>query len=233
METFIATDEDITALIDKVFDESPFPGFKRMKIEAKDMVTFTTTSHIGVGRIFFELRTIAKLILQEYPPKLFPGFAFVALVEFLNRLQVAMSLAVDNANDMSLIDVREALDAARSVMPHLPSPTADDGIDQLRETLMKRIAGRNRVLTHRPYPTPHADVSIPRLMAALAMERKERASDQITIASLANRLECSDSAVYKALSRHGIDLEEFLNSPALDWKPKGLDKLDRFLSKIK
>jgi hypothetical protein len=229
------TEEDIRSLIDQLFSKWPkaVKEMRRVETDRGPAVSFLTKGHVGSGMVLFEVTSIVKLSLREYPPAQFPGLAFVAVIAFLNRLRIAMNLAVDNANDISLVEMREVTEAARSVMPNLPK-TYEETEDSasLRERLLKRVEGRNKVLIHRPYPTPHADASIPRLMAALAVIRGKKSESEITVGDLANCLGCSDSAVYKTLSRHGITLEEFLHTPAHEWKPSVLDKLDRFLSKI-
>ena len=226
------TEEDIRALIDEVFERSPFTGFRHVRTGHVDAVMFTTQNFIGSGEFIFQLNTIARLSLLQYPPLEAPGLAFVAVVGFLNRLRATVGLAIDNANDLSLLELDEALEAARTVMPNLPETLrAEEDSKPLREELMDRVKMRNEVAAHRPYPAPHAEASIPRLMAALAVMRNRKTASQITVSDLANILDCSDSAVYRSLSRHGIELQEFFNTPAKDWAPKALDKLDRRLSK--
>jgi len=226
------TEEDIKALIDEVFEKSTFAGFRHIREGNIDAVGFATQNFIGNGDFFFDLRRIARLCLLQYPPAEVPGLAFVAVVGFLNRLRHTIKLAIDDANDLSLLEMDEAMEAARTVMPNLPETLrAEDNGESLRVELMRRVEARHKVAKHRPYPAPHAEASIPRLLAALATMRNRKPSSQITIGDLANLLGCSDSAIYKSLSRHGIEVEEFFNVPAEDWAPKALDKLDRFLSK--
>jgi hypothetical protein len=230
--TYNVTEEDVRTLIDEVFEKSPFTGFRHIREGDADAAGFTTQNFIGNGDFIFDLRNIARLSLLNYPPAEVPGLAFVAVVGFLNRLRLVVGLAIDDANDLSLLEMDEAMEAARAIMRKLPETLrAEDDGKPLRSELKKRVEERHKAATHRPYPPPHSEVSIPRLMAALAVLRNQKQASLITIGDLANLLGCVDSAVYKSLSRHGIKIEEFLHVPAKDWAPKALDKFDRFLSK--
>jgi hypothetical protein len=176
LNAYCPTEEDIKTLIDEVFSRWPkaVESMYRVETDRGPAVSFPTKGHVGNGMVLFEVTHIAKLCLREYPPAIFPGLAFVAIIGFLYRLRVAMNLAVDNANDISLVEMREVTEAARSVMPNFPK-TYEETEDSasLRERLLKRIEGRNKVLMRRPYPAPHAEASIPRLMAALAVMRRK------------------------------------------------------------
>jgi hypothetical protein len=232
VEEYNVTEEDIRALIDEVFEKSPLTDLRHIRDEHIDAAAFATQNFIGNGNFIFDLRPIARLSLIQYPPADFPELAFIAVASFLNRLQLTIRLAIDDANDLSLLEMDEALRALRTVMPNLPETLrSDDDRGSLQEELMGRVEIRHKFAIHRLNPSPQTGASIPRLMAALGVMRKQKAASQITIGDLALLLGCSDSAVYKSLSRYGIDPDEFLNVPAKDWAPKTLDKLDRVLSK--
>jgi hypothetical protein len=228
------TEQQITSLIDELFEKLPAmtddAQFFRVKTESGDAIQFSASNHTGFSYHIFELNHIARLCLQDYPTHTHPGFALTFLGLFINRLAHVTRLGIDNANDVSNLEAIEQLHLIETGLKK--TDPNDAAFEARRRELLERIEITNKVMMHRHYDNSYADTSIPRLMGALVALRVEKPNEEITIPKIALHLGCEDAAVYKSIERYGISTKAFLNDDPTKWKPKRVDKLDRYLSKI-
>jgi hypothetical protein len=230
------TDQQVTALIDQLFQKLPeiYEGtqFYRVKTVHGDAIQFAVQTHTGRSYHIFELDRMARLCLQDCPPHLRSDFALMTLGAFITKLVQITSLGIENANDLSNLAVNEVISPIAAAFRRRETGDSDTSLEKKRTQLLDRVEVRNKVMLHRPFDNPLAGVSIPRLIGALAASRIARDGEEITVGMLAGHLGCSNSAVYKTISRYGITPDEFFNVEPKKWRPRRLDKLDLFLSKI-
>jgi hypothetical protein len=210
-----ADGDAIRALIDEAFaDYDRVPGalvLYRAVVDGVEFAVMIMKSRIGEVQCFYPLRPIAAELLLKYPPHVYGNIASTQLSLILSNIHIGLHIGMENVADAVDVQVTEMLEDVASVSKTNPKPPDANVANSRKKAALKQMDARNRLLVEAPQSGAQPEVSINRLSAAIGLLLGTGTEkNKITVATLANHLGCSDSAVYKTLGKGGKTLEQFL-----------------------
>jgi len=205
--------EEVRALIEQVFSEGYSVGsLLKMDTDEGYVAAFFVASRIGPIQCIYPLEIIAEDLLRKYPATTHPQVAAAMLVLILDGLPLGLQFGMENVADQAELETQEIIDVINADRAEESTPSNSSKTKARRKEKLKKMDARNRWLIPPPQTGPQAKVSIERLSAVVGyFIAKSMDKEHITVGALANRIGCSESAIYKTLEKNGKTLESFMN----------------------
>lgn len=202
------TEKEIAELIESLFVVVPDLVPLRVKTDQGVGLRFAAKGKIGRVVIIYPLPEAISALHESLEHD--KNVTRVALWEVGRQIRNCIFFGVENVFDVALFQVRqrnyELESADKSPRPYNPKE-----LNRARLKVLKELDARNKKLVPAPKGGKQQTVTPRRIHAAIAKLKGEGMSiDSITAAGVALRLGCTESAIYKAVSRAGGDWQTII-----------------------